>query len=99
MGIVGTNELIKKLEECQMALEDYGAIGIYLFDFTKEHGARIAVHMSSDNMPKGKAVYDTDVYDDYVVKNVVIGNVAFFCLLTLSEAFEEGVPDFWGVLN
>ena len=94
-----TRELAAMLTECQKALKDAGMYGVYMFDAGKKHGANIAVQTSNENMPGGQAVYDTKTYTDYVVKNVVVGGVAFFTLLTLSEAFEEGVPDFWGVLN
>lgn len=70
-----------------------------MFDSGKKHGADIAVQTRNEDMPDGVAVYDVKTYNDYVVKNVVVGGVAFFTLLTLTEAFEEGVPDFWGVLN
>ena len=76
-------ELAAKLTECQKALKDAGMYNVYMFDDSKRYGA----------------VYDTSTYADYVVKNVVVDGVAFFTLLNLSEAFEEGVPDFWGVLN
>lgn len=93
------SNLILNLKECQKSLDEAGAIGVYLDDITKKHGARIAVHMRSEDMPKGQAVYDTKTYTDYTIKNVVINDVAFFCLLTLSESYEEGITDFWGVLN
>ena len=94
-----TRELAAMLTECQKALKDAGMYGVYMFDDSKKHGANIAVQTSNENMPGGQAVYDTATYADYVVKNVVVDGVAFFTLLNLSEAFEEGVPDFWGVLN
>lgn len=94
-----TKELVAMLEECQKELKDAGAYGIYMFGDGKRHGADIAVHTDNEHLPNGKAVYDTSVYTDYVIKNVVVGGVAFFALLDLNEAFEEGVPDFWGVLN
>lgn len=53
----------------------------------------------NEHLPSGKAVYDTSVYDDYVIKNVAVGGVAFFALLDLEEAYKEGVTDYWGVLN
>lgn len=92
-------ELAAMLTECQKALKDAGMYSVYMFDAGKRHGADIAVQTSNENMPNGQAVYDTSTYADYAVKNVVVDGVAFFTLLTLSEAFEEGVPDFWGVLN
>lgn len=94
-----TRELAAMLTECKKALKDAGAYGVYMFDAGKKHGANIAVQTSNENMPNGQAVYDTKTYNDYVVKNVVVDGVAFFTLLDLGEAFEEGVPDFWGVLN
>lgn len=94
-----TKKLVAMLEECQKELKDAGAYGIHMFGDGRRHGAEIAVQISNENMPEGQAVYDTSTYADYVVKNVVVDGVAFFTLLTLSEAFEEGVPDFWGVLN
>ena len=94
-----TKELVAMLEECQKELKEAGMYSVYFFDSGKRHGANIAVQTSNEKLPKGQAVYDTKTYTDYVVKNVVVGGVAFFALLTLSEAFEEGVPDFWGVLN
>ncbi len=92
-------ELAAKLTECQNALKETGMYNVYFFDDKKRHGADIAVQTSNKNMPKGQAVYDTSTYADYAIKNVVVDGVAFFTLLNLSEAFEEGVPDFWGVLN
>lgn len=94
-----TKELVAMLEDCQNALKDAGAYGIYMFGDGKRHGADIAIHTDNEHLPNGKAVYDTATYTDYVVKNIVVGGVAFFALLDLEEAFEEGVPDFWGVLN
>ena len=94
-----TRELAAMLTECQKALKDAGMYRVYMFDAGKRHGADIAVQTSNKNMPGGQAVYDTATYADYVVKNVVVDGVAFFTLLNLSEAFEEGVSDFWGVLN
>lgn len=92
-------ELAAKLTECQKELKETGMYSVYFFDTGKRHGAEIAVQTSNEKLPKGQAVYDTKTYTDYVVKNVVVDGVAFFTLLTLGEAFEEGVPDFWGVLN
>lgn len=94
-----TKELVAMLEECQKELKDAGAYGIYMFGDGKRHGADIAVHTDNEHLPNGKAVYDTSVYADYVIKNVAVGGVAFFALLDLEEAYKEGVPDFWGVLN
>ena len=92
-------ELAAKLTECQNALKEAGMYNVYFFDDKKRHGADIAVQTSNENMPNGQAVYDTSTYADYAVKNVVVDGVAFFTLLNLSEAFEEGIADFWGVLN
>ena len=90
-------ELVAKLEECHEELENMGAFGGFLFD--KQHGAKMCVQMRNKNLPKGQAVYNTTTYPDMVVKNVVIGGVAFFALLDLEEAYKEGVMDYWGVLN
>ena len=89
-------ELMKKLEECQFELEKLGAFGIDMFDNNKRHGARICVHMRNKDLPKGETIYDTSVYNDKVVKNVIVGNVSFFALLDMDEAKNEGV--FWGAL-
>ena len=90
-------EIMKRLEECQFELEKLGAFGIDMFDNQKRHGARICVHMRNKDLPKGgKVVYDTSAYNDAVVKNVIIGDVAFFTLLDMDEAKNEGV--FWGAL-
>lgn len=93
-------ELTKKLEECQEALAEMGAYGTDLFDYGRRHGAMIAVQMKNRDLPKGEAVYDTSVYNDQVVKNVVVGGVAFFALLDMDEAYHEGVDvlDSWGAL-
>ena len=90
-------ELAKKLWECREELQKHGAYGGFLFD--DSHGGKMCVHMNKENLPKGQAVYNTSTYEDLVVKNVVIGNVAFFTLLDLEEAYAEGVTDYWGVLN
>ena len=92
-------ELTAKLTECQKELENMGAFGGFLFDKHKLHGAGLNVQMRNNNLPKGQAVYDTETYPDLVVKNVVVGGVAFFALLDLEEAYKEGVTDYWGVLN
>ena len=92
-------ELAAKLVECQDALKSAGAFGAYFFEHSKSHGKDIAVQTSNENMPNGQAVYDTTTFADYVVKNVIVGGVAFFTLLTLEEAYKEGVTDYWGVLN
>ncbi len=92
-------ELTAKLTECQKELGNMGAFGGYLFDSNKLHGAEMTVQMRNNKLPKGQAVYDTATYPDMVVKNVVIGGVAFFALLDLEEAYKEGVTDYWGVLN
>ena len=90
-------ELMKRLEECQFELEKLGAFGIDMFDNQKRHGARICVHMRNKDLPKcGKVVYDTSTYNDAVIKNVIVGDVAFFTLLDMDEAKNEGV--FWGAL-
>ena len=94
-----TKKLVAMLEECQKELKDAGAYGIYMFGDGKRHGADIAVHTDNEHLPSGKAVYDTSVYEDYVIKNVAVGGVAFFALLDLEEAYKEGVTDYWGVLN
>lgn len=92
-------ELVTRLEECQKELKGMGAFGGFLFDNHKMHGTNMCVQMRNHNLPKGQAVYDTATYPDLVVKNVVIGGVAFFALLDLDEAYKEGVTDYWGVLN
>ena len=92
-------ELTAKLTECQTELKNMGAYGIYMFGDGRRHGADIAVHTDNEHLPSGKAVYDTSVYVDYVIKNVVVGGVAFFALLDLEEAYKDGVTDYWGVLN
>lgn len=94
-------ELVAILEECQKELKDAGAYGIYMFVFGygKRHGADIEVHTDNEHLPNGKAVYDTSVSADYVIKNVAVGGVEFFALLDLEEAYKEGVTDYWGVLN
>lgn len=92
-------ELVAKLEECHEELTKMGAYGGFLHDGLKLHGAEMCVQMNNENLPKGQAVYNTTTYTDMVVKNVVIGGVAFFALLDLEEAYKEGMTDYWGVLN
>lgn len=92
-------ELTAKLTECQKELEKMGAFGGWLIDRHKLHGTNMCVQMRNHNLPKGQAVYDTTSYPDMVVKNVVVGGVAFFALLDLEEAYKEGIADYWGVLN
>ena len=91
-------ELVSKLEECHEALEKMGCYGGFLFDGGR-HGGKMCVHTDNEHLPNGKTFYDTSVYADAVVKNVVVGNIAFFAILPLEEAYKEGVQDFWGVLN
>lgn len=84
------NELITKIEECKQELREIGAISIDMFDdFSERHGAKIAVHVRNRDLPKGKVNYDTSTYTDAVVKNVVVGNVAFFAIISIAEAVEE----------
>ena len=91
-------ELVAKLEECHEELTKMGAYGGFLFEDGR-HGGVMSVHLKNEDLPKGKAVYDTSTYTDMVVKNVVIGKIAFFALIPLDEAYKEGVTDYWGVLN
>ena len=94
-----TKKLVAMLEECHEELKKMGAYGGFLHDSQKLHGTEMCVQMKNEDLPKGQAVYNTTTYTDYVVKNVVIGGVAFFALLDLEEAYKEGVTDYWGVLN
>ena len=90
-------ELVEKLQECGDELKSMGAYGCSLFDGTKMHdNAMITVQMKNKDLPSGKAEYNTKAYRDYVVKNVFVGNVCFFALLSVDEAQNEGV--FWGAL-
>lgn len=90
-------DVVKKLEECQNELKEMGAYGCYLFDSGSSHKHRhITIQMSNENLPDGEVDYNTKAYKDYVVKNVFVGDVCFFSLLTMDEAYNEGV--FWGAL-
>ena len=90
-------ELVKKLDECRKEVEKIGGYGCDLFDGTKAHNrAMITVHMRNEDLPDGEVEYNTKAYNDYVVKNVFVGGVCFFSLLTMDEARNEGV--FWGAL-
>lgn len=90
-------ELAKKLEECKKELMNMGAYGCSLFDSGCLHdGKRISVQMSNENLPDSNAKYNTISYSDKVVKNIIVGDVCFFTLLTADEAFKEGV--YWGPL-
>ena len=93
-------ELVNRLEECKNELEKIGAYSCYFFDGTSAHnGAEITIQMSNKDLPDGNVFYKTEVYSDYVVKNVAVGNVVFFALLTNNEAYDEGVNGCWGILN
>lgn len=90
-------ELTKKLEECREELKEMGAYGCYLFDGGSSHNKKqITIQMGKEDLPDGEVEYNTKAYNDYVVKNVFVGDVCFFSLLTMDEARNEGV--FWGAL-
>ena len=42
-------ELAAMLTECQNALKEAGAYGVYMFDDGKKHGANIAVQTRNEN--------------------------------------------------
>ena len=90
-------DLVSKLNECREELKKMGAYGCDLFDGSSNHGHKqISIHMRKEDLPDGKVEYNTKIYNDYVIKNVFVGNVCFFALLSIDDANKEGV--FWGPL-
>ena len=91
---MSTEELVAMLEGCHTALEKMGVYGGYIFGQKEQHGADMAFQVKKEDLPEGgKVWYNTSMYDDFVIKNVVFGNVAFFTFLTEKEAEEDGAFD------
>ena len=88
-------ELVANLGECHKELEKMGAFGGFLFDYR----GKLSVQMRNEDLPQGVAKYELPKQIDGIIKTVVIGDVAFFSLLTDEEALKEGVTDMFGVLN